>query len=338
MVTSSKSKPSALVQKNLKARIAKTTSDEDHHWMSSNLQPPKFPHSNKMPMNYVKMGDVESGMNENKALPDEQPGGSTSSKTIETNSHYRNYEELDDAGQAKRVIISSARKDAEQGPFLLQALAFVGGISMVFTSILDFQVEASAGDGLSITLAIMSMYTWLFGTFIVGIEGRVLLIDIYSLHKMISNYMKLFRFVWGRGLFYFFAGSLQYCQQAPLGSYCGIFMMIIGLIMFVTGMILKGVLNSKLQAVPDGGQLQTKFDFFDTDSDGFIDAEQFKDFIRDMGLHEYEDIDFDAEFGSTDTDNDGLINFPEFMRWVEAMEYRKQSLLTIFETAAIYMY
>lgn len=311
---------SPLVQKKIAARIAKKTVDEDHSWMP-HTQIPQNTDNGKLAISYVKMADDQFGNNKH---------------SVRKNDVHEKYNELDQAEQSKRDAVLRVRKNAERGPDFLQVIAFFGGITMVFTSILSFQERVSLGGGFSLDFAIISIYTWTFGVFTMGIEGRALMIEINSLHKIVSNYMKLFRFVWGRGLLYFFAGSLQYCLSATLSTISGVFMMILGCVMIILGLYFKVLLNRNLQAVPNGGAIQAKFDFFDDDKDGFITEEQFRDFVVDMNLHQYEDIDFDAEFRSTDTDNNGLINFPELMKWVDAMNYRKQSLLTIFETGTLY--
>lgn len=252
--------------------------------------------------------------------------------------NYTKYEDTNavlDVGTKNEI--SRARLLAEQGPAMLQILAFMGGMGMVFTSIIDFFQEIKGYQEMTPDFALISMYTWIFGLFIMGLEGSVLMLHIPSLHRMVSNYMKILRFVWGRGLFMIFAGSLELSLSTKANIICGACIMSLGFLMFLLGVMFKLLLNRKLRAVPKEGEIKSKFDFFDMDQDGFIDKEQFRDLIIHLDMHDFEDIDHDAEFQITDKDNDGQISFSEFIEWMDAMNKRKKSLMAMFESVAYYI-
>lgn len=76
----------------------------------------------------------------------------------------------------------------------------------------------------SLDFALTSLYIWVFGVFIVLLEGKRFLINVPAIHSFISLYLKFLKFAWGRGMFYFFTGSLSYCLMANYGTMCGVYM------------------------------------------------------------------------------------------------------------------
>ncbi len=249
---------------------------------------------------------------------------------------YIKYEELEETDLARKERISNLRDTAEKGPMTLQIIAFFGGMSMVLASVIDLQGRARLEGGLTPDFTVIALYTWAFGLFIMGLEGRKLMIEIHQLHTMVSNYMKIFRYVWGRGLFYIFAGSLQYCMFSPFSSIVGIFMMTIGVIMFALGLYFTYSLSLELDAVENDGHMRTKFEFHDVDRDGYITREQWRDIVMSMDLNDYENTDLDSEFRSMDLDKDGLLSYPEFKQWVDARIKKNQTLMDKFEIAGFF--
>ena len=244
---------------------------------------------------------------------------------------YVNYDEIDEVDF--KSDISHARHLAERGPLLLQIVTFFGGLGMVVSSVADFQLTWNTKDAMDAGFATISIYTWLFGILIMGLEGRSVLLDVGSLHTAVSNYMKIFRFVWGRGLFLMFAGSLQCSLGSSISFVYGAFIISLGFVLFVCGIICKAIFNARTR---DNG-VKSKFDFFDSDLDGHITLEQFRDFAIFLKIQDFEEIEYDEEFLNIDTDNDGLVTFLEVKTWIDAVRYRKDLIMAMFEKASDYI-
>jgi hypothetical protein len=225
--------------------------------------------------------------------------------------------------------ISRARYMEERGPLLLQIVTFFGGVGMVLSSMADFQLCWQVN-------VMISIYTWMFGLFIMGLEGRSVLVDIRSLHTIVSNYMKVFRFVWGRGLFLLFAGSLQFSLGTDLSAIYGAFVMALGAILFSCGMIFKTIVQIRKEAVPRDSEVDTQFDSFDTDRDGFLTLEQFRDFAI-LVLQNFEELDYYAEFLKIDADSDGKVSLSEVKIWIDAVHYREDRIMAMFEKVSDYI-
>lgn len=345
MVNIATKKSSPLIQQNAKARMSKKEGDEievemTNKWKKHN--PPQFDNS-KLSMttqyvmkkevgaedresatdNYIKMGDDDARMTHDVSTYD----------TYDTIEHVTTEDEVYD----RRSEVTRARQNAERGPHALQTLSFFAGMVLVFGSIVDFQWAIEGAEAVPPEFFMVVTYTWIFGVFIMALEGRAVLLNIASLHSMVSNYFKILRFLWGRGLFLAFVGSLEYSLGTSISIYIGIAIMALGGIMFLFGMIYKVILNRKLDKIPQEDELQSKFNFFDADKDGFINREEFRDLIISMKLDEFEEIDFDVEFVGVDLDSDGLASFPDVVRWVDSIRYRNHSLMSVFENAAIFI-
>ena len=236
-----------------------------------------------------------------------------------------------------KSYISRARHMEERGPLLLQIVTFFGGVGMVLSSMADFQLCWQVKGAIDVDFVMISIYTWMFGLFIMGLEGRSVLLDIRSLHTIVSNYMKVFRFVWGRGLFLLFAGSLQFSLGTDLSAVYGAFVMSLGAILFSCGMIFKTVVQIRIEAVPRDSEVDRQFDFFDTDRDGFLTLEQFRDFAINLVLQNFEELDYDAEFPKIDADSDGKVSLSEVKIWIDAVHYREDRIMATFEKVSDYI-
>jgi hypothetical protein len=350
MVFSSKEK-SPIVVKNAQARMSKRTpavKEEEVQFTTDKRDNNAVVESET---NYVHMSDTQEtgkGQSNSKSENENRDFLSQTSERmanqidarehgddVYSNTAVTNYTKYEDVGTKNDV--SRARMLAEQGPTSLKIFAFMGGTGMVFTSILDFFQQMRGLDVMTPDFALISTYTWIFGLFIMGLEGSALMLHIPSLHRMVSNYMKILRFVWGRGLFMIFAGSLELSLSTKANVICGACIMSLGFLMFIIGVIFKLLLNRKLRGIPKEGEIKTQFEFFDTDQDGYIDKEQFRDLVIHMDVQDFEDIDQDSEFHLTDKNNDGLISFTEFKEWMDAMNKRKKSLMDMFESVAYYI-
>jgi Ca2+-binding protein (EF-Hand superfamily) len=328
MVFTSKEK-SPIVVKNAQARMSKRVpTGKEQEVQFTAVTDRRDNTAVEAETNYVHT--AENGKSERPLDIRETEDAMHSDTTAITN--YTKYEET-----GPKNDIPRARFLAEQGPTSLKVLAFAAGIGMVFTSILDFFEQMKGVNVMTPDFALISAYTWVFGFFIMGLEGSALMLHIPTLHRMVSNYMKILRFLWGRGLFMIFAGSLELSLSTDANVICGACVMSLGLLMFIIGVIFKLLLNRKLRGIPKEGEIKTQFEFFDADQDGFIDKEQFRDLIIHMDIQDFEDIDHDSEFHMTDKDNDGLISFTEFKEWMDAMNKRKKNLMDMFESVAYYI-
>lgn len=111
--------------------------------------------------------------------------------------------------------------------------------------------------------------------------------------------------------------------------------MSIGAATFTAGVVYIIYLGGLLRSVPDDFDVQSRFDQFDLDADGYLDNEGFRKFLYNMGLIEHDQMNFDDQFKYIDRDCDNLISLDEVESWVESI--RNQTYREMFEEAAHYL-
>jgi len=155
-------------------------------------------------------------------------------------------EELSNSARTEfKQKVQKCRRHTEEGSPTLQALAFLGGLITIFSSI--HGVQEHGIENITASYMFISFYSWIFGMFIVCMEGRVFLFDIISLHRFVSNYLKILRFMWGRGLLYIFVGNFHTCLMSQYSIYCGGYMMVVGTLTFTVGLHRRSRLKKLLK-------------------------------------------------------------------------------------------
>jgi hypothetical protein len=220
--------------------------------------------------------------------------------------------------------VMNARELAERGPRLLQVAALLGGIAMVFSSIKDFY-DAHLGGMPTPAFTLISFYSWLFGGLVVILEGRIVQFVVPPVHRVVTNYFKALRFLWGRGVFYVFVGSLQFSLVRDFSTISGTYMMILGVSSASVGATLHMSLLNICEDTQDETHVNAMFELIDTDHDGYIGKDGFRDFVLSTGLIEESDVDYN--FLSIDTDGDRRITRKELKNWVGVEEFRSRTVL-----------
>ena len=122
---------------------------------------------------------------------------------------------------------------AESGPLPLRVVAFLGGIAMIIASIVD---AALGMWHLDIIHILVSVYVCIFGALICILEGAQFLPSwMISVQGSLHENARFLRFRWGRGLLFFFAGSLQFSHWSILNCIVGSLMMVLGFISVLIG-------------------------------------------------------------------------------------------------------
>lgn len=225
------------------------------------------------------------------------------------------------------------RQYAEEGFVSLSAMAFLGAIAIIFSSIHGFQEHGLAG--FSYSIAMITLISWFSASFIVVLEGRTFLLDLPPFHRFVSNYMKMLKFVWGRGLFYILTGSLHICLGSQYSTITGISLLTVGFLMFVTGVVLHFKLKKLTKPSREGNLTKHVFNFYDSNNDGFLSLDNFRDLCVGLGIEGI--VDVESEFDKLDADKDGLVTFIETRNWIRSINYTTKSILDNFEIIGLYM-
>ncbi len=235
------------------------------------------------------------------------------------------------SSEKQKQAVRKLRKLTEEGFIPLRVTAFFGGAAIVFSGLYGFQQHGL--DGFSYNVLIITLFSWLAGTFIVLLEGRQFLLDSSSFHRFISNYLNILQYIWGRGIFYMIVGSLHICLGSYSSTIVGSYLVLIGFISFVIGLAINARLKRLLKPSLERHLTRNVFDFYDIDNDGFINAENFRNLINGLGI---EEVDIEFEFDRLDADKDGTISFTEARDWVQSLNNTSWSILDYYDITGFY--
>eukprot|EP00555_Chaetoceros_dichaeta_P005271 CAMPEP_0198269204 /NCGR_PEP_ID=MMETSP1447-20131203/40438_1 /TAXON_ID=420782 /ORGANISM="Chaetoceros dichaeta, Strain CCMP1751" /LENGTH=250 /DNA_ID=CAMNT_0043960697 /DNA_START=114 /DNA_END=863 /DNA_ORIENTATION=- len=209
------------------------------------------------------------------------------------------------------VEYSDAMRD---GPMPLRALAFFGGFSMITGSVVDIIEKENENYGVPLLFLVVSIYTWFFGLFIITMEGRPFHLEVPHFHRVILNHFEILRFTWGRGLFYLFSGSIQFCLLTTWNMICGGYMILLGFLAIYVGRRAHKKMDVMCKNIANNDTIRTKFYAYDKDRDGFLNVQEFKEFTESMDIDLSYD-DFVATFTVIDSDADKKISLKDFQKW-----------------------
>eukprot|EP00980_Cylindrotheca_fusiformis_P002825 scaffold672_cov126-Cylindrotheca_fusiformis.AAC.26 len=165
-----------------------------------------------------------------------------------------------------------------------------------------------------------SFHTCVLCMLILVLEGRVLMYNRSPMNArawfrgVTIRYLNVTKLVWGRGLLYIFAGSMNLTIDFRYVIYTGLPLCVLGLIAIATGAHASYNLDKVKSSLTDESYLWGRFSFSDSDSDGRIDINSFAELMWDLGM-EFDDVYTYKAFQQIDKDADGKISFDEFKTW-----------------------
>ena len=227
------------------------------------------------------------------------------------------------AGSYAKGKIQQAYNLATDANTPLRVLALLAGLAMITSSIFT-----AVGKFVNFHLVdtLLSIYGFFFGLIIIILEGKWVPCQRKCQSK-ISKYALFLDYVWGRGLLYFFAGSLQFIQLNLLDIPVGAFTMCVGFSYYLNGVRTSKKLSELRKTQFSEEELRRRFDEVDVAQKGEIDFIHFTAFIERMGLV-LNHNEMVAAFSTVDIDSSSLVEFEEFLLWwrqwdFDAVEYGK---------------
>ena len=95
---------------------------------------------------------------------------------------------------------------------------------------------------------------------------------------------KFLEHTWGRGLLFFFCGSLQATNFNMLDWAVGGYMMFVGLTAIAVGIVTSRDLRVFKHSLKNEEDLKAKWKQYDTNGDGSLDIKELTVFIRESGV------------------------------------------------------
>ena len=205
---------------------------------------------------------------------------------------------------------------AEEGSAIIRIPAIKIALGVVFTSLWPIVTEP---EFWSIPHLICAFHAVTLSFLVIVLEGRAIAVRNpvnarARLRNIITRYLSVLKFVWGRGLLYIYAGSMNLTLDHEWVIYSGFPMMILGVIAVFAGAHASYNLDQLKTSLTDESYLWVKFSQNDPDNDGLIDTNGFAELLWSLGL-EFDDMYTFKAFKQIDIDNDSFISFDEFKNW-----------------------
>jgi len=206
---------------------------------------------------------------------------------------------------------------AEEGPTIIRVPAILLSIACIVTTLWPI---VSMPAYWNVPNLIGAFHTVVLCTLILFLEGKVLVYNRSPLNTrarvrgVVTRYLNIVRLVWGRGLLYIFAGTMNLTIDFEYVIYTGPALCALGLIAIGAGARASYNLDRMKSSLTDEAYLWGRFDANDGDKDGQIDVNGFAELLWDLGL-EFDDVYTFKAFKQVDKDGSGLISFEDFKRW-----------------------
>jgi hypothetical protein len=224
--------------------------------------------------------------------------------------------------QARSVAAARAtdlRTSFETGHFSLRLLALVGGVALVVSAVWGLVTHLLT---FHLTNLLLQVYTLVLAGLILVLESRQLSLPPPLLERLLK-YALFLKFIWGRGLLYVVAGSLQTAtaETASLFSFhmiVGLYLTLLGLVFIVLGYQTAQKLSAAGQRSINNLALQRHFRAADVDHSGQLTADQFVDLCARLELEPpLNRRETEICFLYLDTQDKGTLSLTDVAAWFD---------------------
>eukprot|EP00977_Amphora_coffeiformis_P005069 scaffold1068_cov167-Amphora_coffeaeformis.AAC.27 len=202
------------------------------------------------------------------------------------------------------------RTSIETGHCSLRLLVLLGGVGVILSAVFGFTRDLIF---FNFSGALLELYTLLLGCIIMVLESRQLSLPPAYLQKVLK-YALFLKYIWGRGLLYSFAGTLQATQGSLMDTIVGVYLMFVGIAFIGLGYMTAQKLASVGRREFSTSILRSKFNAADTNRSGKIDLEQFSALVDDFEFP-LSPREKEVAFLYLDTSDHGELTFEEFQAW-----------------------
>jgi hypothetical protein len=135
----------------------------------------------------------------------------------------------------------------------------------------------------------------------------------------VRMYAKFLEYTWGRGVLFFFSGSLQITNFNMLDWAVGGFMMFVGVTAIIVGMATAKDLRLFKFSIKDEADLKAKWATYDSNGDGQLDVKEVTLFVKEAGV-DMNRNEIAATYMTLDKNFDDKISFEEMFYWWKAAD------------------
>lgn len=216
-----------------------------------------------------------------------------------------------DASQMAKQTAQDIQQNLSEGNWSLRFLALLGGLAMIVVSTFSFVGHVLLLNWIT---AIFDIYTFCLGIIIVILESGRKLSFFSKLENGLYKNALFLKYVWGRGIIYFVAGSLQLSKRSLVDFVVGAFVCFVGIMYIVVGRQAAKKLANACRSSIKPEQLQMAFAEADKDGTGSLTMDQFQQLTTSLGL-DLNKKEVEAAFLQIDYSLTGRLTYESVQMW-----------------------
>jgi len=203
------------------------------------------------------------------------------------------------------------RQNLNEGHMSLRLLALLGGLAMIVVSVMGFMSDAFMFKWIS---AVFQIYTVLLGFVIIILESGRQLSFFRRLENNLYKNALFLKYVWGRGLLYFFAGTLMISLSDPLDVLVGLYFCAVGVLFWCVGRSAAKKMGNMRRSALNPQLLQEQFAAADKDGKGSLTMKQFRSLTDGLGM-DLTRREVESSFSQFDCGPEGRVNYETILHW-----------------------
>mmetsp|Transcript_5865 Transcript_5865/g.13911 ORF Transcript_5865/g.13911 Transcript_5865/m.13911 type:complete len:292 (-) Transcript_5865:206-1081(-) len=216
---------------------------------------------------------------------------------------------IHEAGSFAKERAQELRQSVAEGNWSLRIFVLLAALAMITTSLIGLISDVYRIDTIS---AIIDIYCLILGVIMIILEYGYQLSFFAAIQPSLYRNALFLRFVWGRGLFYFVAGTIEISQRHYMNIIVGSCVCILGFAFAIIGRSASQKLAEARRSTFTMEDLRSKFNESDEEMKGSLDMNQFSSFIKLLGM----DMNRrEVETTFLQLEEDGRIAFEIIVEW-----------------------
>jgi hypothetical protein len=216
---------------------------------------------------------------------------------------------ITEAGSFARERATELKQSVLEGNWSLRILVLLGALAMMTTSLIGLISDVYRIDIIS---CIIDIYCFILGVLMIILEYGYQLSFFAAIQPSLYKNALFLKFVWGRGLFYFIAGSIEISQRHYMNIIVGSYVCLLGFAFVFIGRSAARKLAEARRSTFSPQDLKDKFGESDEEMKGSLDLNQFSAFVKLLGM----DMNRrEVETTFLQLEEDGRVSFEVILEW-----------------------
>jgi len=219
------------------------------------------------------------------------------------------------AGYFAQGQFEQVQELASKGSVSIRLCAILGGLALIVTSVLGFLQRFVSFRWVG---AILNIYTFGLGCVMILLEGKQSS-TLGDLESSLYKYALFVKYVWGRGILYFIAGTLE-MSQSGVNAWellVGIFVMLVGIAFIVVGRRASSKLDELRRKQFSPQTLQSEF-YTASQGTTHINIIQFRTLLQNLDIEHLDSREWETAFLQVEKADRDKVSFSEFQQWWNA--------------------